>query len=248
MRWIDGIPVRAAFPNGKCIRFDVCRDASIDELIATIADFIKIPARSINCWFKGQFIVPFAFIRLLETGTFEIRFNEDNLTYTDLARLSKWKPRPPDPGPNPQDGRQLMRIPPSVSRLPVSNPVSAPYILCHICAVPLKMLIDTGASVSVLYKNHTAFLGIDDKIDTSPASQLSFRAVDSLTKPSVGIIPLLEVIVEGTKTETQFVIFQGECDSGLLGMDWLRRNGGVLDIPNNCLYLGGQVVPFRDLM
>jgi hypothetical protein len=49
-------------------------------------------------------------------------------------------------------------------------------------------------------------------------------------------------------TVASFAVFEWNSLYGLIGMDWLKQNKAILDIPNDCMIIGGESIPFVDIV
>jgi hypothetical protein len=146
---------------------------------------------------------------------------------------------------------------PSPSPVPVSVPTPAlavqPHrariraIECHVNGTLLQMVVDTGASHTILYRNQVNGCGLSRRIDTNPAYSVSFTTVQGRKISSLGVIHNVEMIMGTARSSHQCVILDGAGSHGLLGMDWLNANCALIDVGHDCLRIGLSVIPFVDV-
>jgi hypothetical protein len=48
-------------------------------------------------------------------------------------------------------------------------------------------------------------------------------------------------------TWARFAVLDGDSQTGLLGIDWLDAHAAVIDIANECLSIGNELIPFEKM-
>jgi hypothetical protein len=109
------------------------------------------------------------------------------------------------------------------------------------------MLIDTGASISILYRSQVQFLGMESQVCQSEDFQVSFLHAGGGIASSIGLLPNVSVIVGNTETTASFQVLESSCQYGLLGMDWLLSHDVVINIRDQCMNLANEKIQFREL-
>jgi hypothetical protein len=108
----------------------------------------------------------------------------------------------------------------------------------------LRMIVDTGASVSLLYMNQVQLCSVSYLINEHERIVLS--GIADTASPSLGVIHALEVDVGGVSTRGTFVVLAGAQVNGILGIDWLTQNRAMIDVAGDAMQIGGKRVPFVD--
>jgi predicted aspartyl protease len=111
---------------------------------------------------------------------------------------------------------------------------------------PLRLILDTGASMSLIYTSQALACGIEGMIDRRPVCRIVFSAVDAQTRPSVGIIHAVPMSIGAWTSTAKFAVMDGDEQRGLLGIDWLLENAAVIDVVNDCMRVGDKIVYFQD--
>ena len=152
------------------------------------------------------------------------------------------------PGKLPQGGGQVV----NVSRSPPGDQVPVirissiqPNVLlldCKIQGVPVSAVVDCGSPICILSSdvfNHIGFgdtLGrVGSKVVGAEGSQLNI----------LGTVEL-DIAVDGIKAKQLFYICDNLKQSALLGMDFLRDNGCVVDFNGGTLHAGDTQVKLKD--
>jgi hypothetical protein len=119
-------------------------------------------------------------------------------------------------------------------------------ILCKIHGKTLRMLVDTGASVSILYMNQVELCSVRYLVDEREPCKIHLVGVGGTKHQAIGVIHSLEIMVGDVKTfGTVAVLDQSEV-AGLLGIDWLRQNNAIIRVTDDTMEIDGKVVQFED--
>ena len=107
---------------------------------------------------------------------------------------------------------------------------------------PCSFTIDTGADVTIM--SHRVYTGLKDAEGLQvPHLNESIRGIDGNEIPVLGKVAVLIGLGERRSTRTVWVArIQEDC---ILGTDFLREEGCVIDYPNNALRLGEAEIPLR---
>ena len=152
------------------------------------------------------------------------------------------------PGKLPQGGGQIVNVShsPPGDQVPVIRISSIqPNILfldCKIKGVPVSAVVDCGSPICILNNEMFNCIGIGDtlgrvesKVVDAEGSQLNI----------LGTVEL-DIAVDGIKTKQLFYICDNLKQSALLGMDFLRNNGCVVDFNEGTLHAGNTQVKLKD--
>jgi hypothetical protein len=239
------------FPSGEIREIHVVdRSTTIQNLIGLISHNLSIPESSISIFEGKTKLHPLAKAHLLvidsETGlspVLEVRFaavpSRSASDSLDLTRI---------------DPRQQAAIYAQIRRDRVQeNLRQAPSIRlgrnirCVVCKVQgktLRMIVDTGASLSVLYMNQVELCSVAYLIDRR--CQVVLMGIADAQSRAVGVIHALEIDVGGAKTRGSFAVLEGSNVNGILGIDWLSQNGAMIDTAGDSMVLKGKKVKFVD--
>jgi hypothetical protein len=127
------------------------------------------------------------------------------------------------------------------------NPGRVRGVVANVMGAALPMIIDTGAVMSAIYSAQALACGIEWMIDTRPCHRSRFVGVEGVPCRRVGIIHALQITFGGLTTHLKVAVIDGDALAGLLGIDWLHANEAIIDLVNDCMYVGSLRIPFRDL-
>jgi hypothetical protein len=119
-------------------------------------------------------------------------------------------------------------------------------VICKVHGKTLRMIVDTGASVSVLYRNHVELCSVSYLINEHELCRIELTGISDTRSRAVGVIHALEVQVGGVSTRGSFVVLAGAQVNGILGIDWLTQNRAMIDVAGDAMQLPGRRVPFVD--
>lgn len=140
----------------------------------------------------------------------------------------------------------------NVSRFPLGDQVPVirissiqPNVLlvdCKIKGVPVRATVDSGNPIYILSNAVFNYIGlgntlgrVSSKVVGAKGSQLNI----------LGTVEL-DIAVEGIKAKQLFYICDSLKQSALLGMDFLRDNGCVIDFNGGTLHAGNMQVKLKD--
>jgi hypothetical protein len=209
------------------------REMTIAGLIRDVAARKHVDGDSIACYQHGQLLLPFVKIQRLQ----EVEICFDNELYSKL-RLNLAFKSDGDPSPSCPSGR-LFSI-----RMAGYNTCG---ITCTVNGAQTKMIVDTGASMSILSASFVLATDLYQRIDYGNKWQLPFATAGGAFTWSLGILHEVPIVVGTTETKQRFVILDSGCENGLLGIDWLLANSAVIDVLNDCMYVGNQKIEFQDV-
>ena len=104
------------------------------------------------------------------------------------------------------------------------------HILCRINGTSMRMLIDTGAEISVLYENLLT-PEMRQAICKEKASRVV--GVDGIPMQSLGTIDDIVVEVDDKVTMATFSVLPGSRLTGILGIQWLEENNFMINPAGN---------------
>lgn len=109
-----------------------------------------------------------------------------------------------------------------------------PLISVQLYDKTIKALVDTGAAISVM--NRTIYLNIQDEdIRILPVSNMRVRGIirDKYVKCTTQV--LVTMIIEGRHMEHNFIVLPEVNYDLILGVDFVRRYGLVIDLTSNVI-------------
>ena len=115
------------------------------------------------------------------------------------------------------------------------------HILCRINGTSMRMLIDTGAEISVLYENQLT-PDMRQAICKEKASRVV--GVDGIPMESLGTIDDIVVEVGDKATITTFAVLPGARLTGILGIQWLEENHFMINPAGNYMVSDGKCFYF----
>jgi hypothetical protein len=199
----------------------------VSDLIKDISITRGVPEQSICCLTCGEVVLPFVKVRCL--SNIKVRF----------ARDGDVRPRIPCVLRSVRQD-QLRR-----GRRKFAHRIRV--VLTQVNGTALPMIVDTGASMSVIYSLHALQCGVDWMIDSRPSTRIVFSGVQGTSDPAVGIIQALRITIGNLVTYISVAVIDGDFAAGLLGIDWMHANDVVIDIVNDCMHVGAEVIQFVDL-
>jgi hypothetical protein len=110
----------------------------------------------------------------------------------------------------------------------------------------LRMIVDTGASVSLLYTHHTDLCCVNYLIDRREECQILLSGVGDSLNQTIGMIHFVEIFIGDVKTTGSFAVVDKPDTMGLLGIDWLTRNKATIRIVEDEIEVGGTTFKFED--
>jgi hypothetical protein len=122
-------------------------------------------------------------------------------------------------------------------------------IRCLVCKVhgrSLRMIVDTGASLSLLYMNQVECISVAYLIDRSEECRVSLTGVGESVHQAIGVIHSLKVEVGSVVTFVAFAILEQSAVHGLLGIDWLRQANATIRVVEDTIEIGGVQIPLED--
>jgi hypothetical protein len=219
---------RVRLPNNEVFKLQNVQNMTVNDVIECISKEKGIPKESIACYHDNQLLLPFVKVNA---------FDGIDAHYSSFGCRSTvnepwiWKQRSsPATAPGMQARRTCIRA-----------------IECSVNRTRLQMVVDTGASHSILYTSQVNECKLGGGIDTNPADLVNFTIVQGTTVKSLGIMRNVPLIIGGISTSHHFVVLDGVSPHGLLGIDWLQENGVLIDIGADCLRIGAEVIPFVDV-
>jgi predicted aspartyl protease len=119
-------------------------------------------------------------------------------------------------------------------------------VRCIVNGYPVHLIVDTGASRSIMYENQTRLCKCRDRVDTSPEERITFSTIQDARAHSLGILRDVEMRLGTVCGHVTFIVMAGACRNGLLGIDWLDAHGALIDVAHDCMHVGNEVIPFVD--
>jgi hypothetical protein len=119
-------------------------------------------------------------------------------------------------------------------------------ILCRIHGKNIRMIVDTGASLSILYLSHVQFCSATYLIDTRDEYRPTLVGIGDHANEVVGVIHGLEVAIGCVKTRCGFAVLDKPGEFGLLGLDWLNSVQATIRVWDDSIDIQGTVFKFQD--
>jgi hypothetical protein len=214
---------RVNLPGNEFYSLNNGQNMTINDVIKRISTEKKIAKEFIACYHNNQLLLPF-----VKVGD----FNAIDVQYSPGVRPSEKRS-----GPAVQ--LQLQPQPQPQARIRA--------IECCVNGTMIQMVVDTGASHSIMYANQVNACGLYGRIDTNRAARVNFTTVQGRQITSLGTIHNVAMNMSGVHSTHHFVVLDGCFSHGLLGMDWLNSNRALIDVGNDCLRIGTGVIPFVDV-
>jgi hypothetical protein len=108
------------------------------------------------------------------------------------------------------------------------------------------MIVDTGASLSLLYSNQVEVCSVGYLIDRREPFRVTLTGIADVASQAVGVIHSLEIDVGGVKTHGSFAVLEGAQVNGILGIDWLTLNHAMIDVADDSMVIQGKRIGFVD--
>jgi hypothetical protein len=202
-------------PAHEVLHLPTDPQTTISDVIRSIARGQNVDENQIACYHHRELILPFVKLQALRAAKIEVAFLGDRLEPRQPVMKAETRRRP------------------------------SPAINCFINQRLVTFVIDTGASMSVLYTNQVSQCKVESRLDCSPTSQLCFAGADQGVLRTLGVVHDVELRIGSITTKQTFAIMPGVCQYGLLGMDWLCANNAVIDPVHNRMFIGTKVIQFN---
>jgi hypothetical protein len=108
------------------------------------------------------------------------------------------------------------------------------------------MIVDTGASLSLLYMNQVELCSVAYLIDRRRECRVVLTGIAEAAHQAVGIIHSLEIIIGGVTTRGSFAVLDGANVTGILGIDWLTQNRAMIDVADDSMLIQGRRIKLVD--
>jgi hypothetical protein len=210
--------LRVHLPDDETITLISDPQMTVEDLISQIADKKWVSKKAISCYSSGELLLPF--VHLKGRNDIKIYFNTES---------------------EPKANKQRSHSP-----LLGMRRVTKCGIECKVNGKRLYMILDTGASISILYRNQVQFLGMESQVCQSEEFHISFSTVGGGIASSIGRLSSLALIVGNTETKASFAVLETSCHYGLLGMDWLLSNDVVINFCDQCMNFENDKIQFQD--
>ena len=109
--------------------------------------------------------------------------------------------------------------------------------------IPLTLLIDTGAAVSLLGKEQWMRLG-GAKYTMEQWNGGTLVGVNGSPVNMEGVFSM-DIVVGGQRLAVEFAVVSTLCVQSLLGIDFLKRYACVIDVPNMVMQCHGLKIPLE---
>jgi hypothetical protein len=119
-------------------------------------------------------------------------------------------------------------------------------VLCRIRGKSIRMIVDTGASVSLLYLSQVKFCSAAHLIDQRVECRPELVGIGQHVSGVVGVIHALDVAVGPVKTIGAFAVVDKPGELGLLGIDWLNSVNATIRVADDSMEIHGHVIRFQD--
>jgi len=109
--------------------------------------------------------------------------------------------------------------------------------IVEINEIPVEVIIDTGAAVSVITNQFLEKLGID----IEESSDMYILDVNGRKKRALGIVKDIQITVQQKcKTKLKMQVTDSNTYQVILGNDWLIKVYGIINIPAEEIVLGDE--------
>jgi hypothetical protein len=119
-------------------------------------------------------------------------------------------------------------------------------IIGQINGTPLPLIVDTGASVSLLYMNLVESCSLEYLIDKSQECQVALRGIGDNIQNAIGVIHSVQLSIGSISTFGTFAVLPQVAEFGLLGIDWMMENGAIFRVADDSMEVHGQIIKFVD--
>lgn len=112
------------------------------------------------------------------------------------------------------------------------NPSKSYFTTASVHQIPLTLMIDTGAAVSLLGKEQWMKLG-GAKFTMEQWNGGTLVGMNGSPVDVEGVVSM-DIVVGGQRLAVEFVVVSTLSVQSLLGIDFLKRHACVIDVPNMC--------------
>ena len=123
------------------------------------------------------------------------------------------------------------------------NPSQSYFITAFVHQIPLTLLIDTGAAVSLLGKEQWMRLG-GAKYTMEQWNGGTLVGVNGSPVNMEGVFSM-DIVAGGQWLAVEFAVVSTLCVQSLLGIDFLKRYACVIDVPNMVMQCHGLKIPLE---
>ena len=125
------------------------------------------------------------------------------------------------------------------------NPTLSYYVTMHVQGVPLCLMVDTGAAVSLLRKDKWTLLGGTDKYNLEQWTGSQLVGVEGSPFPVYGAT-VLKGEMGGLCVNIDFLVVDSLKVESLIGIDFLEKHGCVVNLQEGVLQLKGISIPLQN--
>jgi hypothetical protein len=119
-------------------------------------------------------------------------------------------------------------------------------IIGHINGVPFPLIVDTGASVSLLFMNHVESCSVGFLVDKSQECQIRLRGIGDNLQTAIGVIHSVELTIESISTFSTFAVMSQVTEFALLGIDWMMENEVIFRPADDSMEVYGHIIKCMD--
>ena len=123
------------------------------------------------------------------------------------------------------------------------NPSKSYFITASVHQVPLTLMIDTGAAVSLLGKEEWMRLG-GAKFKMEQWNGGTLVGVNGSPVDVEGVVSI-DILVGGQRLAVEFVVVSTLSVQSLLGIDFLKKHACIIDVPNMVMQYHGLKIPLE---
>ena len=125
------------------------------------------------------------------------------------------------------------------------NPTLSYYVTTHVQGVPLCLMVDTGAAVSLLRKDKWQLLGGADKYKLEQWTGSQLVGVEGSPVPVYGATCVKGQIGDLCVNIDILVVYSLKVEL-LIGIDFLEKHGCIVNLEEGVLQLKGITIPLQN--
>jgi hypothetical protein len=248
--------LRFQLPNGSSWPTAISRETRVCDIVKVLSSFWRVPPKSLSIWDGQTSLIPEAkiFLRINPKTKRDPGLSVRVDTEACSAPVSDSSVNIGAIDPRDQE-RILQRIlqaqvKQNLRQARAANPEhcigrNVRCLICQVHGKTLRMIVDTGASLSVLYMNQVEAVSAAYLIDRREELCVTLEGVGASVK-AAGVIHSLQVRIGEVSTFIPFAVLDQPGIHGLLGIDWLRQAKATIRVESDTIEIGGCMIPLED--
>ena len=119
----------------------------------------------------------------------------------------------------------------------------SPRMKAEICSRKIMVLIDSGSEITCISKEFYTEIQRENQIQVLPVSNLTVYVAVGKKNVRVTEKVYLTMLIWKLEISHSFIVVPGLSTEVIVGADWLKKHGGIINFKDEVLELQGQCIP-----